>query len=90
MVAFCLFLQFVLLFVFLFLVDLFLCLSLLSPFLATMPFAGYFLVRCLLSVFPDFYFILFFFLRKGSQFDSARFRVSCDHGWIRSRSVNVR
>ena len=53
MVAFCLFLLFVLLFMFVFLNDLFLFLSLLCPFLATMSFAGYFLVRFLLSVFPN-------------------------------------
>ena len=55
----------VLLFVFLFLVDLFLfifILSLLCPFLPTMSFfAGYFLlVRCLLSAFLRFHFLVFF------------------------------
>ena len=81
MVTFCLFLLSVLLFVFLFLVDLFYFLSLLCPFLATMSFAGYFLVRCILSVFPTF-------LRTYSRFDLVWFRLSCDHGWIRSGSAN--
>ena len=39
---------------------LFVLLSLLYPFLATMSFAGYFIVRCLVSAFPAFFFILFF------------------------------
>ena len=62
MVAFCLFLLFVLLFVFLFLVDLFLFLSLLCPVLATMSFSllANFLsvVFCLLSC-PAFFFFFF-------------------------------
>ena len=81
MVTFCLFLMFVLLFVFLFRVFFFL-LSFLCPFLATMSFAGDFLVRCLLSVFPAF-------LRACSRCDLVRFRPSYDHGWICSRLVNV-
>ena len=68
MIVFCLFLLFVLLFVFVFLVDLFLWLSLLCPFLATMSFDGYFLVRCLLSAFPVFSFFFFFFSPKLSPF----------------------
>ena len=56
MVAFCLFLLFVLCLCFLFLVDLF------SFFVSSVPFAGYFLVRCLLSAFPAF-------LRTYSRFD---------------------
>ena len=58
------FLLFVLLFVFVFVVHvgLFLFLSFLCTFLATMPFAGNFLVRCcLLSAFPAFSFLSFFF-----------------------------
>ena len=57
MVAFCLFLLFVPLFVFLFLVSICLhALFLPCPFLAAMSFAGYFLVRFILSAFPDFFF----------------------------------
>ena len=55
MVAFCLFLLFVLLYVFVFLVDLFLFLSLPRLFTVTMSLAGYFLVRFLLSAFPSFF-----------------------------------
>ena len=50
-----------------------------------MSFAGYFLVQngsvlfCLLSL-----------LTSDSRFDLVWFRLSCDHGWIRSGSVNVR
>ena len=58
MIAYCLFLLFVLLFMFV--VDLFLCMSLLCPSLATMSSDGYFLVRCLLSAFPAFPFFFFF------------------------------
>ena len=29
-------------------------------------------------------------LISGSRFDFVWFRLSCDHGWIRSGSVNVR
>ena len=54
-VVFCLCLLFLLLLVFLFLVSLFLFVSLLRPFLATMPFAGYFPVRFLLSA-PSVFF----------------------------------
>ena len=68
-----------------FLVDLFLffCLFCVPSCMATMSFAGYFLVRCLLSAFPAF-------LRTYSRFDLGWFRLTCDHGWIRSESVNVR
>ena len=46
-----------------------------------MSFAGYFLsvLLCLLSM-----------LISDSRFDLVWFRLSCDHGWIRSGSVNVR
>ena len=81
MVTFYLFFVFVLLFVFLFLLLVFF-LSFLCPFLATMSFAGDFLARCLLSVFPAF-------LRACSRFDLVRFRPSYDHGWICSRLVNA-
>ena len=47
-------------------------------------FAGYFLVRFLYLL------SLLFFLRNCSRFDLVWFRLSCDHGWIRSGSVNVR
>ena len=50
-------------------------------FLATMSFAGYFL-----SVF----FCLLSMLISDSRFDLVWFRLSCDHGWIRSGLVNVR
>ena len=33
-------------------------------------------------------FSLLFFLRTCSRFDLVWFRLSCDHGWIRSGSVN--
>ena len=66
MVASSLFLMFVILSVF----SIFL-------FIATMSFAGYFLVRSLLSAFPAY-------LRTHSRFDLVWFRLSCDHGWIRS------
>ena len=48
-------------------------------FIATMSFAGYFLsvLFCLLSM-----------LISDSRFDLVWFRLSCDHGWIRSGSVN--
>ena len=52
-------------------------------FIATMSFAGYFLVRSLLSAFPAY-------LRTFFRFDLVWFRLSCDHGWIRIGSVNVR
>ena len=50
-------------------------------FIATMSFAGHFLsvLFCLLSM-----------LISDSRFDLVWFRLSCDHGWIRSGSVNVR
>ena len=50
-------------------------------FIATMSFAGYFLsvLFCPLSM-----------LISDSRFDLVWFRLSCDHGWIRSGSVNVR
>ena len=46
-----------------------------------MSFAGYFLsvLFCLLSM-----------LISDSRFDLVWFCLSCDHGWIRSGSVNVR
>ena len=37
-----------------------------------------------LSVFPAFFFGM------CSRFDLVSFRLSCDHGWIRSGSVNLR
>ena len=52
-------------------------------FIATMSFASYFLVRSLPSAFPAY-------LRTYSRFNVVCFRPSCDHGWIRSGSVNVR
>ena len=50
-------------------------------FIATMSFAGCFLsvLFCLLSM-----------LISDSRFDLVWFRLSCDHGLIRSGSVNVR
>ena len=74
MVAFRLFLPFVLLFVFVFVVDLHLyILPLLCSFLATMSLAGNFLVRFLLSAFVAF------FLGTCSRFDLVSFRLFCDH-----------
>ena len=71
--------------------NLVLFLSLLCPVLATMSFATYFLVRSLLSAFLPCFFLFFsFFLLNCSRFDLIWFRLSCDHGWIRSGSVNVR
>ena len=52
-------------------------------FIATMSFAGYFLVRSLLPAFPAY-------LRTYSRFDLVWFRLSCDHDCIRDGSVNVR
>ena len=72
MVASSLFLLFVILFV-----------SSIFLFIATVSFAGYFLVRSLLSASPDY-------LRTCSRFDLVWFRLSCDHDWIRSGSVSVR
>ena len=47
--------------------------------------AGDFLVRCLLYIFFPC------LSRKVLQvFDLVWFRLSCDHGWIRSGSLNVR
>ena len=51
--------------------------------IATMSFAGYVLVRSLLSAFPGYF-------RTCSRFVLVWFRLSCDHGWIRSGSDNVR
>ena len=50
-------------------------------FIATVSFAGYFLpvLFCMLSM-----------LISDSRSDLVWFRLSCDHGWIRSGSVNVR
>ena len=50
-------------------------------FIATMSFAGYFLsvLFCMLSM-----------LISDSRLDLVWFRLSCDHGWIRSGSVDVR
>ena len=50
-------------------------------FIATMSFAGYFLpvLFCMLSM-----------LISDSRFDLVWSRLCCDHGWIRSGSVNVR
>ena len=50
-------------------------------FIATMSFAGYFLVHSLMSA---------SLLISDSRLDLVWFRLSCDHGWIRSGSVNVR
>ena len=44
---------------------------------------GYLPARSLLSAFPAY-------LRTYSRFDLVWFHLSCDHGWIRSESVNVR
>ena len=49
--------------------------------IATMSFAAYFLVRPVLSAFPAY-------PRTFFRFDFVRFRLSCDHGWIRSGSAN--
>ena len=47
--------------------------------------------RCpLLATFLSFLFCLLSLLISDSRFDMVWFRLSCDHGWIRSRSVNVR
>ena len=50
--------------------------------IATMSFAGYFFARSPVC-FPCY-------LRTFFRFDLVSFRLSCDHGWIRSGSVNVR
>ena len=49
--------------------------------IATMSFAAYFLFRSLLSASPAY-------PRTFFRFDFVRFRLSRDHGWIRSGSVN--
>ena len=49
-----------------------------------MFFADKFPVRFLLSVFPAFFFGM------CSRLDLVWFRLSCDHGWIRSGSGNLR
>ena len=85
--SFFFFFNFCLCFCFLFIFGYFIIylLFLLCPLLATMSFAGYFLVRFLLSAFPAF------FLRPCSRFDLVWFRLSCNHGgWILSGSVRVR
>ena len=47
--------------------------------------------RCpLLATFLSVLFSLLSMLISDSRFDLVRFRLSCDHGWIRSGSVNVR
>ena len=51
--------------------------------IATISSAVYFLVLSLLSAFPAY-------LRTNFRFDLVWFRLSCDHGCIRSGSVHVR
>ena len=51
--------------------------------IATMSFAGHVLAPSLLSAFPAY-------LQTFFRFDFVWFRLSCDHGWICSGSVNVR
>ena len=47
--------------------------------------------RCpLLATFLFVFFCLLSLLISNSRFDSVWFRLSCDHSWIRSGSVNVR
>ena len=47
--------------------------------------------RCpLLATFLSVLFCLLSMLISDSRFDLVWFRLSCDHGWIRSGSVNVR
>ena len=47
--------------------------------------------RCpLLATFLSVLFCLLSLLISDSRFDLVWFRLSCDHGWIRSGSVNVR
>ena len=47
--------------------------------------------RCpLLATFCPSFFCLLSMLISDSRFDLVWFRLSCDHGWIRSGSVNVR
>ena len=62
-------------FLFLFYILIFYILSRRCPLLATFLFVLF----CLLSL-----------LISDSRFDLVWFRPSCDHGWIRSGSVNVR
>ena len=50
-----------------------------------------FLLRCpLLATSLSVLFCLLSMLISDSRFDLVWFRLSCDHGWIRSGSVNVR
>ena len=82
MVAFfCLFLLFVLSFVFLLLVDSFLFLF----FVSSMSLSAW--RRCpLLATFLSVVFCLCpYFSPNVFRFDLVWFRLSCDHGWIRSR-----
>ena len=47
--------------------------------------------RCpLLATFLSVLFCLLCLLTSDSRFDLVWFRLSCDHGWIRSGSINVR
>ena len=47
--------------------------------------------RCpLLATFLSILFCLLSLLTSDSRFDLVWFRLSCDHGWIRSGSINVR
>ena len=47
--------------------------------------------RCpLLATFLSVLFCMLSLLISDSRFDLVWFRLSCDHGWIRSGSVNVR
>ena len=47
--------------------------------------------RCpLLATFLPVLFCLLSLLTSDSRLDLVWFRLSCDHGWIRSESVNVR
>ena len=54
-----------------------------SIFIATMYFT-------LLATFLSVLFCLLSLLTSDSRFDLVWFRLSCDNGWIRSGSVNVR
>ena len=53
-----------------------LCFIFILSNITTMSFAGYFLVRSLLSAFLAY-------LRTFFRFDFVGFRLSCGHGWIR-------
>ena len=44
----------------------------------------------MLATFLSVLFCLLSLLISDSRFDLVWFRLSCDHGWIRSGSVNVR